>query len=337
MKNKLLAVVLTVLMLLAVFPVSALACNYKDIHHSWYTEAVVKYGYNDVFSGSGGKFNPNKKVTRIEFAMLLHKALGITINYFAAPDIADSFGDMKNTDTGASALNDLVTAGIVEKGGTFSPNMQLDRDVMVHWIMNALNYKSGGTYPIPMVKAVPFKDDGKITDAYRSQVYSAVTLKLVGGRGHYKFCPRQAATRAEAVAVVARLVDLLNASSAPASPSVSVAAAEKEKDGALVMTLTIKNASAKAVTITHTSGQKYDFQLLDINGAPLYTWSADKSFIMTLGATVLNPGQSAVFTETVDKSLYSLLKPGVVSMRAFIVGSSADFTIDPDGYAMALS
>ena len=59
---------------------------------------------------------------------------------------------MKNSDTGAGALIDLVTAGIVDKGGAFGPDKQLDRELMIHWIMNALDYKTGGSYPIPMVK-----------------------------------------------------------------------------------------------------------------------------------------------------------------------------------------
>ncbi len=40
-------------------------------------------------------FNPNSKITRIEFVRLLHKALGITINYFAAPDIKDDLTTFK--------------------------------------------------------------------------------------------------------------------------------------------------------------------------------------------------------------------------------------------------
>lgn len=332
MKKRFFAALLAVLMLSAALPVTALACNYNDIQHSWYTDAVVKYGYDEIFSGKNGNFNPNRKITRIEFVRLLHEALGITINYFAAPNISDSFSDMKNTDVGAGDLIDLVTAGIVDRGGSFSPKKQLDRDVMVHWLIKALNYKSGGTYPIPLVKPVPFKDDARITDAYRSEVYSAVLLKLVSGRGNNRFCPKQGTTRAEAVTVVSRLLDLLNGTTAPVSQTVAVTAAAKVTSGALVMTLTLRNDTAKDVTITHMNGQQYDFKLFNQKGDTLYWWSLGKMFTMLVGTAVINPGQSVVYTETIDKDAYAAIKAGVVSMKAYIIGTSADFTIDLNGY-----
>lgn len=337
MKKKLFLFLLVVVMLLTTLPLTVLAAAdtdfvYSDISKAWYTDAVVKYGYTDIFKDSTSKFNPNQKITRIEFVRLLHKALGISINYFVAPDVSKDFDDMKNTDTGAGELIDLVTAGIVEKGGNFNPQEQLDRDVMIHWTINALNYVTGGNYAIIMMMPAPFADDADITPAYKNDVVTAVLLKLINGRGNNMLFPKDGTTRAEAVTVVSRLIPLMDSLKADVNVSAS---AFTEKSGAISMNLTIENNTDKAVTISHTSGMKYDFKLFDASGSNVYTWSADKMFIALMNETVLQPGEKIEFSDTIDSTAY----PGIstaTTMTAYIVGTSSDFTISENGYTATI-
>ena len=179
MKKILLVVlILTSLLLTSVVPtafaLSDTGSVYSDISGKWFTGAAIKYGYTEIFSDGSWKFSPDRKITRIEFVRLLHKAIGININYFAAPDVKNYFEDMENTDTGANELIDLATTGIVESDGSFNPDKPLDRAVMIHWIMNALKYETDGNYPIPMVKPVPFSDDGR----FRTLIGTRFTLLL---------------------------------------------------------------------------------------------------------------------------------------------------------------
>lgn len=333
MKKFIVIFVAVISLLLAAVPFSASAKTgngnqYNDISGKWFTDAAEKFGYTEVFSDGSGKFYPNKKITRIEFVRLLHKALDISIYYFAAPDVSKDFNDMKNTDTGAYELIDLATTGIIERGGSFYPDKKLDRDLMLHWIINALDYKTGGNYALPKRATVPFKDDNRVTEAYKDDIYKAQLLSLVFGRGNNLFVPRDGATRAEAVIVVMRLMTLLNGLNGSVGASAS---AVLEKSGLLNMKLTIQNNTSKSVTISHTSGQHYDFKLFDVNGNNVYTWSADKLFIASLGTTELKPGESLVFSDTVSNADYSAIMTAV-TMKAFIVGTSNDFTIDTNGY-----
>ena len=263
MRSKISKVILALLML-TLLPVTSLAesgkGNYTDVSGAWYTDVVLNHGYSDIFDNGDHSFQPNKKITRIEFVRYLHEILEININYFAAPDIKDYFTDMNNDDVGANELIDLVTAGIVEKGGAFEPLKQLDREVMIHWIVKALDYKTGGEYAMIMIMPAPFNDDDKISDEYRNNIITAQILKIVLGYGNNTLLPKQGATRAEAVAVAARLLDLLATFKENDSLSVNVTASASEDKGALTMSLTIQNNSDKAITITH-SGQKYDFKL----------------------------------------------------------------------------
>ena len=63
-----------------------------------------------------------------------------------------------------------------------------------------------------------------------------------------------------------------------------------------------------------------------------YTWSADKSFIMVIASTVIEPGQSVKYTEVLDKDSWTAVKESTILFKAFITGTSEDFLIDTEGY-----
>lgn len=70
---------------------------------------------------------------------------------------------------------------------------------MIHWIMQALNYRTDANYPMPLIMPAPFSDENDISETYRGNVYSSVVLKLVNGRGNNMLFPKDGATRAESV------------------------------------------------------------------------------------------------------------------------------------------
>jgi hypothetical protein len=301
---------------------------YTDIADMWFEEAATEYGYTDIFSDGSGRFNPDNAITRMEFARLLHRALGININYFAPVDISEHFTDVKNDDLGASELYDLVTAGIVQPGGSFEPDGTLSREEMVLLVLKALDCETGGEYAVILIMPAPFTDDDEITEAHKSDIYKAVVLGLIKGHEDYSLRPKEATTRAEAVTVISRLVKIID----NLTQRVDVSASMAEENGGLKMTLSIENRTKKAVTINHTSGQKFDFKLFDGEGNNLYTWSADKAFTMALTSTEIEAGESVEFEAFLVSEQYGTLKDKLASMRAYIVGTSEDFYIDPEGY-----
>ena len=301
--------------------------KFVDISGHWAEEAINAVVSEGVFNSGGGKFEPDRLITRSEFALLLHKALGIRILYFKAPDITEIFDDVKNEDVFASALNDLVTAGVVDYKGRFGPDETLPRDDMVHFIVNSLQYMTGGNYAMIEIYPNPFADSADINPAYKEDFVKAQVLRLVSGTDGGRFLPKNGATRAEAAIIVHRLLNLLESLKADEQVRV-VPSAQIGRDG-LVFKLIITNNTGKSVTINHSSGQKFDFKLLDSDRNTLYTWSEDKMFTMALTSTVLEPGQTAEFSDTVpaqafmDKAAY---------LKAYIAGTSDDFVVDPEGY-----
>ncbi len=336
---KLISTLLVAVLLLTATPVYSSAvggadkAGYTDVKGLWCEPWVAQYGYAEIFSGIGGRFYPDQSVTRMEFARLLHEALGININYFASTDIAEYFDDVQNTDAGASALYDLVTCGIIDAKNQFRPDDCLARDELVHWLMNAFYSFSGKDYAIPQADRVPFADSKDIREAYLADVDNAVTLGLLNGRGSNLFYPQAAATRAEAVTVAGRLAEQQERHEG----SVIVKAAAAAKDGGLTLTLTLVNNSDKPVSITHSSQQTHDFVVLDKDGNVLYRWSMDRLFAMYVTTTMIPAHQSLSFTDFIEAEAYAAIKGRAYAARAFITGSSEDFSVNPDGYFATLT
>lgn len=348
MKMNVFALIIAVVMLFTTMPVMATgnrddikikkdnqptADIYDDISDCWCKEAVEKFDYTDIFSKSDGKFYPNKKITRMEFVRILHKVLDININYFAATDIKDFFDDVENDDTGAGNLYDLVITGIIDKRSSFAPDKQLDRDEMIHYIINSLKYKTNGEYALIKMMPAPFDDDDMIKPEYKNDVIEAVLLKLIYGRGNNMLFPDQAATRAESAAVAARLADLLKT----LNTGVEAVTTAAVTDGGLKMSIVIKNNTDNAVTINHNSGRRYDFIISDANGDILYQWSANKRFTSALTTTTIYAGESIEFTDELNSETYKSIKKDITKITAYIDGTSESFIIKADGYEMFIN
>lgn len=303
---------------------------YSDIGGTWFEKSAAAYGYTDIFSDGSGLFNPDKEITRMEFAQMLHKALGIKIEYFAPTDIKEYYNDVQNSDPGTNQLYDLVTAGIVDFKGSFSPNSKLDREDMIHFAIGALDYMTGGEYALIKMMPAPFADDDKISESRKNDVMKAVLLKLINGSDNHMLLPKNGATRAEAVTVADRLVNLVN----NLSRKVVINSFAKEIDGSLNVTLSIVNNTGKTVVIDHTSGQKFDLKLFDDKGETLYTWSADKLFSMALTKTEIKDGETLDSLIVLESGVYGPIKSKVAEIKVYITGTSEDFFLKTDGYTV---
>lgn len=329
MKKTIISVSLIIVLAFSILSASAL--DYSDITGHWAEKEIIESSFADLL-GVKDAFLPDKAITRIEFARMLHKALGIEIYYFRAPDIKEFFGDVDNDDAGASALYDLVICNIIEASDAFRPNEPLRRDDMIHFIINALKYMTGGEYALIKMMPAPFEDDAKINPAYKNDVVEAVLLKIINGRGGNMLYPDVPAKRAEAVVATGRLLSVLKSLA-----NVDVTAEAVLSDERIEMKLTIRNNTSKAISIQHTSGQKFDFKLFDSEGDNLYTWSADKVFITALTETVIEPGQAVEFIEALEGDAYTAIKDRIYSMVAYITGTSESFNVNPDGYLHIVS
>ena len=64
-----------------------------------------------------------------------------------------------------------------------------------------------------------------------------------------------------------------------------------------MFTLHISNPTNGPVRIEFPSGQRYDFDVGTLNGESVWHWSADRSFIASVGVVELQPGESVRYRE----------------------------------------
>ncbi len=304
------------------------AAQFTDVSGHWAQDTIGKLAERGAIFFMGDKFIPEKAVTRSEFAVMLHKALGIQIAYLKAPDIKDYFTDVKPDAPYASALIDLMTANILEGKGSFRPEGNLPREEIVHYIINAYKYKMGEDYKVMKISPASFKDNGEINPVYSGDVARASYLKLVVGSGLNLFHPKDNATRAEAAAVIENLVNLLEKE----KQDVVIQPYAVATGDSLEMKLSIINHSKYPVIFSHSSGLKYDFVLLDADKKELYRWSEGKVFTMMLTDSVIEAGKTIEYDEILDKDLYKEIKDKIIYLQAYVIGSSNSFTINHGGY-----
>jgi hypothetical protein len=309
------------------------AVRFTDISGHWAETAVTKLTKKGAIPFGQEKFIPGKAITRSEFVVMLHNALDIQIAYFKAPEIKDYFNDVKQDATYTTALIDLVTTNILDdEGKLFNPNATITREQMIHYVMNAYKYKMGDRYALINIKPPFFSDDSSVTPIYSGEVGRAAHYKLIVGTGKNLFQPKSNATRAEASVVVSKLMNLLEkqVSEVVIKPSVAI------KADSLEMKISIFNNSKNSVTLNHSSGQKYDFVLLDADKKELYRWSEGRVFTMMLESFSIGAGKSIEYSALLDGDQYKAIKDKVVYLKAYVVGKSDAFVINTNGYELKI-
>lgn len=156
---------------------------------------------------SAGKFAPQDKVTRAEFAKMLIRALdlenGSATEAFADVDAADWFAPY----VAAAAQLKIINGRSASK---FDPSATITRAEMATMIARALKVSKGAADITNVDAALKgFADASKISDTLKDGVAFAATHKIVIGDAG-KFLPKNNATRAEAAVIIYRALNFDN-------------------------------------------------------------------------------------------------------------------------------
>ena len=147
--------------------------------------------------------NPDKGVTRAEFAVLLARFMNLNTDDYA--DIETPFADMDRVDTwAANAVRAMYALGIVggieQSDGTviYDPQATLSRSQAVTMLGRARNEE-----PLSADLSI-FSDEGEILDYARVHFETMVALGVMNG-SYGKLNPNKAMTRAEICKVLATM------------------------------------------------------------------------------------------------------------------------------------
>lgn len=164
--------------------------------NSWYKDYVEKLLLREVLDGyTDGTFRPNGKITRAEFAKMLCLAMGWEIKNpekASFPDVAKSSWAYKYIETGA-------THGVLDgykEDGTFRPDRFISREEMAKIIAMTLTLPGADS---------ALKD---IDTSWAKEFIKACNQAGIinGYPGDNTFRPKNHTTRAEAAAMIARML-----------------------------------------------------------------------------------------------------------------------------------
>ncbi|MBR5152802.1 MAG: S-layer homology domain-containing protein [Clostridia bacterium] len=172
---------------------------FGDLASTHWAAASVKYLKNKgIVSGTdAGNFEPDRAVTREEFAKMLVVACGINTDGKSA-----DFADMEENAWYLPYIGAAVEAGIVNGVGDniFGVGQQISRQdmaVMVKRAMEATNIS------LDTFRAyTEFADSDAIKDYAKDAVKALFEAKILSGKGESTFDPMGIATRAEAAKII---------------------------------------------------------------------------------------------------------------------------------------
>jgi len=105
----------------------------------------------------------------------------------------------------------------------------------------------------------------------------------------------------------------------------------EDRDGIVRFLLHVTNTTASAVELEFTSGQRYDFQVARQDGETVWTWSATRSFIQSLGTATLGAGESLRYSADWEPGGLTgdFVATGMVTASNRMLQQSAHFTVEP--------
>ncbi|HHW42878.1 MAG TPA: CehA/McbA family metallohydrolase [Desulfotomaculum sp.] len=182
------------------------AKTFADIQGHWAQKDIELMAEKDVVHGvAPGKFAPDARVTRAEFAAMLVNALGVT----ESSDIP--FKDVPDNTWYYQSVAKAYAAGLVKgvSSTAFAPQAQITRQEMAAMMVRALA-KLGRPAEVGAGEAAQilarFNDRQEIASWAANALTAAVKAGVVSGRGDNLAAPTANATRAEAVVMLKRVL-----------------------------------------------------------------------------------------------------------------------------------
>ncbi len=173
-----------------------LISGYRDIKGHWAQTDIVNLTNKGIVKGYDDYlFKPNHSITRAEVVTMIVKALNLSGQQ------NNSFIDVNTSHWAHKEISIAAGASIINgyPDGSFRPNQPTNRAEMVAMISNALGLSGNQTGPLPFT-------DTRATDWYASILRQMKAEGWINGYADGSFRPMNAATRAEFVSFVSRLI-----------------------------------------------------------------------------------------------------------------------------------
>ncbi|MFC9710111.1 S-layer homology domain-containing protein [Paenibacillus sp. NPDC056933] len=180
--------------------------TFTDVARHWAEIEVNDMGSRMVIQGiTDTTFDPNRGVTRAEFAAILVRGLGLKPG-----EQVNSFKDVNGSEWYADAVNMASSYGLIDgyEDGTFRPQTQITRQEAMALITRAMTV-TGMDKTVPAVDVQQWSDYAdaeQVASWAKEAVAASIHSELVSGRGNGIIAPNQLITRAETAVIIRRLL-----------------------------------------------------------------------------------------------------------------------------------
>lgn len=179
--------------------------TFTDISGSWARSSIENMGNRRIVSGTGaGQFQPQRAITRAEFASILSKGLGLEPADGKA-DFADVSADSWYNGSVSAAVDSGLITGFTD--GTFRPGQNITRAeamVMLSRAMTLTGLSDSASGDSTAVQQ--FADADRVPGWAQEAVSSSVQAGLITGLSDNRLAPEQVVTRAEIATILERLL-----------------------------------------------------------------------------------------------------------------------------------
>ncbi|MFC5470865.1 S-layer homology domain-containing protein [Cohnella suwonensis] len=191
----------------SVYVVAENNLSFTDMPKHWGQSFVQLAAAKGLVDGvGGGKYDPNRTVTRAEFIAMLVRSLGRG----TSTGSTSPYDDVKS---GAWYFDEITKAkelGLLNfvNGNSFKPDQPLTREEMASMLAEVISLEK-----LPITKEFVsldgYKDIVSVDEAYLEDVRLMVKLQIMTGTGANSFSPKGETTRAQAAVVFIRMLQAL--------------------------------------------------------------------------------------------------------------------------------
>lgn len=182
--------------------------NFADTTNHWAKKSIDSLTSKMVLNGvSANKFEPNRSVTRAEFAAMLTRALGLLPNEASKEAV---FKDIKSSDWFYEDVYAAYASGLINgyPDNTFHPDDSISREEMMVMAIRGFELVNG-SQAAKLSLLSSYSDAGKVGEFAKKSIAIAIEHNLVNGRTATTLAPKAKLTRGEAATIIYRLIGKL--------------------------------------------------------------------------------------------------------------------------------
>jgi hypothetical protein len=196
MKKRKLALLLTVAMIISMFPFNAFATEFSDMPDDWSTKALENAVANGLLKGDDGKIMPKESLTRAQMATIVNRAFG-TLEKSSITGFDDVKKDAWYYDEMSKAVQMKTFIG---SGDKLYPDNSISREEAFIVLARAFKLSGGNANILDK-----FTDKNDISDWAREGISSLVAAGYISGSDG-RINPKHNITRAEFAQVMYNLL-----------------------------------------------------------------------------------------------------------------------------------